>query len=120
MNKPKPLDLEEEILLEMNQFIPFLESEIEDEQKRDNLLKAVEELIKEIKQRIKSACEFYLRYRDNPELLKIEQEIEPPERFREYYAKSKIKNVSIVSWNLQNYNDRLFKLAFKDVIDDEK
>ncbi|RLE44269.1 hypothetical protein DRJ22_06090 [Candidatus Woesearchaeota archaeon] len=68
--------------------------------------------IKYVKQRIRSACEFYLRYKDSPELLRIEQEIEPPEQFREYYAESKIKNVSVVSWDLKQYNEWLFKLAF--------
>ena len=46
----KPLDGYEKTILEMNQFIAFLEEEIKDEEKRNRIIKAVEELIK---QRIK-------------------------------------------------------------------
>lgn len=74
-----------------------------------------------IKKRIKSACEFYLKYKDNPELLIeefkgawVEMELS---KFREFYAESKIKKVRLVTWNLRKYNAWLFKLAFKSVLE---
>jgi len=65
---------------------------------------------------IKSACEFYLRYEDNPELL-----------LKEYpsYKKNIVKCGFKIKGKLvyldettapEKYNEGLFKLAFKDVI----
>jgi len=78
------------------------------------LKRIVRTLLKEeglIKQRIKSPCEFYLRYKDKPELLVKEH--------------PKYEKIGIVSYVLQaievekihqdEYNEWLFKLAFKDV-----
>jgi len=63
-------------------------------------------------QRIKSACEFYLRYKDNPELFsknvfKIKWE---------FYS-----DVGHLIWNTdknrwENYNEWLFRLTFKSVL----
>ncbi|RLJ09843.1 MAG: hypothetical protein DRP15_02180 [Candidatus Aenigmatarchaeota archaeon] len=69
---------------------------------------------------VKSACEFYLRYKDKPELLikeqsKYEEEatgfIEALSSCGEWFSDDiyEIKN---------DYNKWLFKLAFKDVIKD--
>jgi len=49
---------------------------------------------------IKSACDFYLRYRSNPELMWKEH---PEYRYNEL-----------------GYNDWLFKLAFKDIFKEAK
>ena len=86
---------------------------------------------------IKSACEFYLRYKDKPESL-IKEHLE--------YEKVKIwiyKNdptyvdeaktireiIEEIEWDndlgdvnifhMEKYNDWLFKLAFKDVLEEE-
>jgi len=101
---------------------------------------------KEIKQRIKKACEFYLRYKDNPELFvshfkgkgnkKIEEELEKEFR-RRYNYNTKDKELvrqmreSKTFWmivpsykkridtiELNEYNKWLFKLAFKDVLEE--
>ena len=63
---------------------------------------------------IKSACKFYLRYKDNPKLFSEEQ-------FKirwEYYS-----DLGYLVWNMnrkqwENYNEWLFCLAFKDVFED--
>jgi len=80
------------------------------------------ELINEIKRRVRKACEFYLRYRDKPELLTKEHyhllkgiEKEDKWAFLLLFAapqKIKIKNIN-------TYNKWLFRLAFKGVSDNE-
>ena len=94
------------------------------------------ELIGEIKQRIKSACEFYLKYKDKPELLLkeypeySEKEIpildsfdEPEDKvtFEEYIRillKLDINDFGEYCRQVENgYNDWLFKLTFKDVFE---
>ena len=59
-----------------------------------------------IRQHLKSACEFYLRYKDKPHLL-----------IREYpkYEKQARKFID----DVEKYNDWLFKLAFGGVLDEE-
>jgi len=67
--------------------------------------------IDKIKQRLKSACEFYLRYKDNPELLIKEH----PE----------LKCKKLEGWIFdfkggvieEDYFEWLFKLAFKGVME---
>jgi len=75
-----------------------------------------------IKQRIKSTCEFYLRYKDKPELLKKEHS-----EFKEEVEKFIIKKHPILqnifdytAFNLREYNEWLFKLAFKSVFKEEE
>jgi len=58
---------------------------------------------KEVLETIKSACEFWLRYVHNPNLLKKEH----PEIYKKFTAKELEKNSYIV-W--------LFKVAFRDVM----
>jgi len=76
-------------------------------------------VMKKIKQQIKSACEFYLRYKDNPELLikehpKCEDEVVSMcfAGWDDYYRRNLIVTTE--------YNEWLFKLAFKDVLGDKK
>ncbi|MCD6434531.1 MAG: hypothetical protein J7L14_02885 [Candidatus Diapherotrites archaeon] len=67
-------------------------------------------LIKNVKQRIKSACEFYLRYKDKPELLFEEK--------RKYRAT--LAHLFGDDKNTSRYNKWLFELIFKDVLEEEK
>jgi len=79
----------------------------------------VKENIKEIKQRIKSACNFYLRYKDNPELL-----IKEHPEYEAEFINSDFKLVrfplppmetaffiELEDGELDKYNTWLFKLA---------
>ena len=73
---------------------------------------------KYVKQRIKSACEFYLRYENDPKLLVKEH----------YHLLKKMEDDDIWAFTLlltapdleikiNEYNKWLFKLAFRDVFD---
>jgi len=63
-------------------------------------------------ERIKSACEFYLRYKDKPELL-----VKECSKYKED-AKQFIFNKKL-NWYLKDqYNEWLFRLAFKGVLED--
>ena len=98
--KPQPLDLEEfrKWRAKTNPDLTFSISQIEF-----------------IKQRLKSACEFYLRYKDNPEVLGREH--------LEYYdmVVSEAERIGVLEFekieNLRFYNEWLFKLAFKGVME---
>jgi len=63
------------------------------------------------KEEIESACDFFLRYKDNPKLFEKEQfRIEPfYQKFRWY--------VSDESFGLVEYNEWLFRLAFADAME---
>ena len=115
--KPKPLNFDE--------IRQIIEDEI-----------SISAVIEKIKQRIKSACEFYLKYKDKPELLLkeypeySEKEIpildsfdEPEDKvtFEEYIRillKLDINDFGEYCRQVENgYNDWLFKLTFKDVFE---
>ena len=147
MNEAKPLDLEEirkkldEKIFEVDQVIDWKiepkgdlsEEEVREILKRDVKIfsrvdyaiewRDAEELLEEIKQRIKAACEFYLRYKDKPELLiknhyPLLKSMEKKDKwaFLLLFAipqKIKIKNTDA-------YNKWIFKLAFKDVFKEEE
>jgi len=85
---------------------------------RTKIIYDEKEAINEIKQRIKKACEFYLRYKDNPELLFKEKKLKhlfiKEEKLQSFMAQM-IKNRY-----LKQYNEWLFKLAFKDVFKGER
>jgi len=86
-----------------------------------------------IKQRLKSACEFYLRYKDNPELL-IKEHPEYKEELNKYFSSivddydEKIYNNWMADLHtytfggqvINDFNVWLFKLAFKDVFKEGK
>ena len=102
--KPKPLDLNmKSEVKRISNYIVEIVSEAypmmeEDKQELKGTIEMeLDDLLVKVKQRINSACEFYLKYKDNPELL----------------VKIKIKNVNA-------YNEWLFKLAFKEVLKNEK
>jgi len=69
------------------------------------------EAVKEIKQRIKKACEFYLRYKDHPKLL-VKEHPEYKKEFDKFFTSYyKI---------FYEYNEWLFKLTFKPVFEKVK
>ena len=72
-------------------------------------------LINEIKQRIRAACEFYLKYKDKPALFSEEQ-------FSISWRYDRLTGTYIVDLGNRytEYNYWLFKLAFKDVLEEEK
>jgi len=81
----------------------------------------------EFKQHIKSACEFYLRYKDHPGLLKDEAiknryilqiSVKKIEQFLHKISESYSRNGDTEYW-FDKYNNWLFKLAFKDVLKEE-
>ena len=89
------------------------------------------EIEKYIKQCIRVACEFYLKYKDDPELLikeypEYKKEIE--ERNKEFLSIAEnlkqslipdvVKGV-VLSFKHKEYNNWLFKLAFKSILDEE-
>jgi len=99
--KPKPLDLEE------------LWSKEETLNRNYNGLEVhnlKRELLSKVKQRIKSACEFYLKYKDKPELLFEEK--------REYRVI--LAHLFGDDKDTSRYNEWLFKLAFEDVLKEKK
>ena len=81
----------------------------------------LKKLVPFIKQRIKSACEFYLRYKDNPILFWKEQE-----KYKKQFKK-KFGNVVIAGEEMRPFNDWknqynkwLFKLAFKSIFEEKE
>jgi len=141
--KPQPLNLEELAELEHKQWVYWSKSIIKQclvpqnapsecqeklKEKRERWKKfwipysKLEENVKEydrkwakkVLQHLKSACEFWLRYKDNPELLGREH--------FEYYDMivSEAEKMGVLDFEnekLKLYNEWLFKLAFKDVME---
>jgi len=68
-----------------------------------------ETTFEDLRQRIKSACEFYLRYKDKPELLIKEHP--------EFFEIIKRIQKNYFDWSYY-YNEWLFKLAFKPIFED--
>jgi len=100
--KPKPLDLE------FKEILRIVESDIGDYRK-------AYEIEKFIKQRIKSACEFYLRYRNKPRVL-IKEHPEYVEDVKEFL--DMLDNAQSDEYDsiMIHYNEWLFKLAFREVL----
>jgi len=138
--KPQPLDLgkiKKEVLDEYCGGIPF--DEIEEFQlEPEQIEKIIEITIYRIKQQIKSACKFYLRYKDKPELLVkehpelktlIEKLFDIEGKLRndgtilrnilDKFGLSKITLSKSIYYDHKKYNEWLFKLTFKDVFEDE-
>ena len=126
--KPKPLNLEE-WLKKVNW---SWDKDCLGEEKQ---IFVSETAFDDLKQRIKSACEFYLKYKDDPELLWKEQldnieKLKAKIRLQQFLTNireipSPKGEVSCVhGWDmydkcklLKEYNKWLFKLAFKDVFE---
>ncbi len=70
--------------------------------------------IQEIKQHIKSACEFYLKYKNTPYTF-----IKENSRYKEKVVGDFWLGINNETqepiWDLDEYNDWLFKLAFKEI-----
>ena len=116
----KPLDLEENNIKKMV--------------KKDLSIKvfadvdrAISLTIKEIKQRIKKACEFYLKYRNNPNLLYDDFSInmeydEPINKLREKIDReyNYLSDMNVFRIFIEKYNEWLLKEAFKPVFEEVK
>jgi len=108
--KPQPLDLkniEEKIIDELNEQQPHdLETEIK-------IFKRV------VLQRLKSACEFYLRYKDDP--LSLIKDFPSYEKYVSNFSQNciELKDKTLMKFDFKKYNEWLFRLAFKDVLGDK-
>ena len=116
----KPLDLEENNIKKMV--------------KKDLSIKvfadvdrAISLTINEIKQRIKKACEFYLKYRNNPNLLYDDFSInmeydEPINKLREKIERefNYLSDMNVFRIYIEKYNEWLLKEAFKPVFEEVK
>jgi len=125
--KPKqPKPLREEIS-DLTILIAIAREEGDEEEHE----KVVNNILELFRQRIKSACEFYLKYKDDPELLWKEQldyieKLKVKRRLQQFLTNireilSSKEEVSCVhGWDmydkcklLKEYNEWLFKLAFE-------
>jgi tRNA-dihydrouridine synthase len=150
--KPKPLDLEgieEEVIEEFKEkekrerkrFDEMTNKEQWDyiaeaiKKHRNNYPKSMDEykrrlliLFKnKLKQRIKKACEFYLRYKNNPSLLFNNvfqfddlKELRDNRKLAEWSETQLLLRQKMSKIDLDKYNEWLFKLAFKIKERDEK
>ena len=88
-------------------------SEFWREYKKSPIVEDIRLIVDLYRQHTISACEFYLKYKDKPELLIHD--------FPEFEAELRDKfelRVPHYSWAYTEYNEWLFKLAFKDVFED--
>ena len=93
------------------------------EYKKSPIVEDIETILNLYQQRVRSACEFYFKYWDNPMLLIRDWEddwdteftdvFEFINRFSYWIGKDK------KAWKRKRYNDWLFKFAFKDVLGGE-
>ena len=120
--KPKPLDLEELVEKLADMIFDFYGH-------GRGEIKAI--LKKEIKQRIKEACEFYLRYKDEPNLLKKEFPEQLKADKKKFGAEDILDNfLTVINDKVtsfdgfgietykRKYNEWLFKLAFRGVLEE--
>ena len=120
MTRPQPLDLnkiESIRVVEWFEGYPASRKRHNFNSREDLLVDLPEAYWKDdIIQRLKSACEFYLRYKDNTRLLLKEHGEYRKEvsKFEEWW---KYPN-NMFDYN--KYNDWLFKLVFKSVLEDDK
>ena len=93
------------------------------EYKKSPIVEDIETILNLYRQRARSACEFYLNYKDDPMRLVRDWEddwdteftdvFEFINRFSYWIGKDK------KAWKWKRYNDWLFKFAFKDVLGEE-
>ena len=117
MKKPKPLvKITNKTKKLIDYIFEILEIHLtkEEEQKFKKTLKnEIDDLIEKIKQHIKQACEFYLRYKDKPKLLAKEYpNIRVSEEAFPYFFKTSFSKIKVKF----KYNEWLFKLAFKEIL----
>ena len=89
--------------------------------KQGDINRTIDLTINKTKQYLKSACMFWLKYKDNPVLLcrekpEYKKEFEP---FATAFKSSSFSSQKL-KWILGRYNDWLFKLVFKSVLEDDK
>jgi len=112
MTKGKPLDLEKKIAIEpLDAYIHGVKFTPE---QQEVVFKIVEDAEKEIKQRIKKACEFYLRYRNDPYTFFDEF----PEKFELFKKESGTNFMPETHYEMLDYNKWLFELVFKFVFEE--
>ena len=70
----------------------------------------------EVLEDVKLACEFYLRYKDNPKLLISEHKKYYDDVVGNFFRSFDSKTLEEY-YDIDKYNEWLFKLAFKDVLD---
>ena len=119
-DKPQPFQIDEiarEIEETLDKLFP------KGDKKRKFALALIGEMTSLFHKKLNSACEFYLRYKDNPKLLYSERldlwqdfGLETRLDIAWLKAKSKGKDIDQKKW-LKKYNDWLFKLAFKEVLE---
>ena len=116
----KPLDLEE------NNIKKMVKKDLSIKVFAD-VDKAISLTINEIKQRIKKACEFYLKYRNNPNLLYDDFSInmeydEPINKLREKIERefNYLSDMNVFRIYIEKYNEWLLKEAFKPVFEEVK
>jgi len=110
--KPEPLDLEINIneVLKKYKYLTDVKRQIDF---KDGFFHAIEV----VKQRIKSACEFYLKYKDNPLLLI--KDFPSYEKYVSNFVKNytELKDKTLIKFGFKKYNEWLFKLSFKPVFE---
>jgi len=116
----KPLDLEErklieEIILKSGILLKNGNDLVDYEIPKSEIDKLILYAIKEIKQRIKSACEFWLKYKNRPDNLAEEQP-----QYKEELSKFDYLYRGALLTDLERYNEWLFRLAFKSVLKNER
>ena len=123
MSELKPLDLDSETKIPENElaqscFEMILRALISDEKEFDTkeealdcIFSLLDEFKDDIKNQIKSACEFYLKYKDKPDAFSKEQF---PLRWK-FYPKT-WRYVLKEGDGYIDYNNWLFKEAFKSVL----
>jgi len=128
--KPQPLDLKDIILKDdlKEQFDIVIDTlttgGVDNKEEAITLIHCLLEAFQEnLKQRIKSACEFYSRYKDNPELL-IQEHPEYENTLTRFLKDLPFavpfneKMFNPLYFDYKKYNKWLFKLAFKDVFEE--
>ena len=118
MSEPKPLDLRdiEQMLGEIMAKKQFPYCKVSAKARQEILYTLLEEVIPEIKHRIKSACEFFLKYWDKPAIF-----LQDFPEFKEEFIKRKFmtEEGEFTANIFDEYVEWLFKLAFKDVFESE-
>jgi len=118
-DNPQPLDLEDiekKVLKELPMVVGDTYTKISEEKRIEQVIKEAIKLTKEeIKQRLKSAYDFYFLYRDKPDLL-----LKHHPEYNGDLILYRNKKRKLFDWERIIYNEWLFKIAFKDVLGDKE
>jgi len=117
--KLQPLNLDD--LREKISDLTILIATAREEGDEEEHKKVVNNILELFRQCLKSACEFWLKYKDNPVLLcrekpEYKKEFEP---FATAFKSSSFSSQKL-KWILNKYNDWLFHLVFKSILEDDK